>query len=96
MYKIEKGKDNKNLRKKSLEITSFDKELKEVYKGMVDTLIKEGGCGLAGPQVGFPFRIFIILDPRTQKITCFCNPVIKKTSEDICVIEEGCLSLPNL
>jgi len=96
MYTIEKGKDNKVLRKKAVEITSFDEKLREVYRGMVETLRKEGGCGLAGPQVGFPFRIFIMLDPRDQKISCYCNPVIKKTSEEICVVEEGCLSLPNL
>ena len=96
IYSIEKGKENSILRNVAKEITCFDEKLKQVYDNMVETIRKEGGCGLAGPQVGFPFRIFIILDPRTQRVSCYCNPVIKKQSDEICIVEEGCLSLPNL
>jgi peptide deformylase len=66
-----------------------------LIEDMLETLRAEGGVGLAAPQIGVSERIFIILlgnePPRV-----FINPSIIETSEELCVKEEGCLSLPGV
>ena len=55
------------------------------------------GIGLSANQIGISERVFVmILDIDTQEtITCF-NPKILKQSKDIVVMEEGCLSYPDV
>ena len=87
------------LRQKSLPVQMFDKKLHSVLDEMARTMYGSRGVGLAGAQVGFFFRAFIVdigsQDERFEKLFEIINPEIVKragkTSWD-----EGCLSLPGL
>ena len=81
---------DETLRKKSFEVSAFDKKLHELLDDMKDTLIKANGAGLAAPQVGVLRRVFVVL---VDGVYYECvNPVIvsQSGSQDG---EEGCLSV---
>ena len=88
-----------SLRKEAEEITTFDEDLKELVRNMVDTMRVNDGIGLAGPQVNILERIFVIdleiLD-ETTPAKAYINPVIEASSDERAEQEEGCLSIPRL
>ena len=55
------------------------------------------GVGLSANQIGIEERVFVmmIVIEAQETITCF-NPRIIKESKDEVVMEEGCLSYPEL
>jgi len=57
---------------------------------MIATMKGAGGIGLAAPQVGVSYRIFIA--NVENKIFVFINPEVKHFSNDVIPFEEGCLS----
>lgn len=61
---------------------------------MYATMRMEQGVGLAAPQIGKNYRVFIMGDDSTFK-ACF-NPEILNFKGDEVVSEEGCLSFPGL
>ncbi len=61
---------------------------------MIETMKKEDGVGLAGPQVNVPKRLVVATD--LEKIYVIINPEIVASSEKTAVDREGCLSLPTL
>lgn len=76
-----------------------DAELRTMIAEMFDTMYEHKGIGLAGPQVGLPYRLFVVNETgdsreKDQEFV-FINPVLSKPkgSEES---EEGCLSLPKL
>lgn len=76
-----------------------DAELRTMIAEMFDTMYEQKGIGLAGPQVGLPYRLFVVNETgdsreKDQEFV-FINPVLSKPkgSEES---EEGCLSLPKL
>jgi peptide deformylase len=89
-----------------------DVELKRVKKrnfrnlitDMFDTMSKNGGVGLAGPQVGVSLRFFIkgfeeqkrYPDIETIEKEVIINPKIKFLTQDNTEFWEGCLSIPNM
>jgi peptide deformylase len=91
------------LRKHSGEITEED-NLVQMVKDLFDTLKKEGGLGLAAPQIGILKRVFLMDtsplnedDPTTEKIEqAFINPEIIGFSAETIFYEEGCLSIPGI
>lgn len=90
------------LRKKAEPITRNFKDLKEFIENMFDTMYNSDGVGLAAPQVGQPIRIFV-LDTTTDEedepagiVKAFINPEILKKTGDEWVMNEGCLSLPEI
>ncbi|HUX58214.1 MAG TPA: peptide deformylase [Bacteroidales bacterium] len=91
------------LRKHSIDITEEDKIL-EITEMLFDTLKKAKGIGLAGPQINFLKRAFVIdTSPLVEDdITIerfegvFINPVIIDRSAEPEIYKEGCLSLPGI
>ena len=87
-------------------VTSFDKRLARLIATMKSTLLAGSnpkGVGLAAPQIGEPWRIFITRPTEKSSIRVFTNPEIVKLSEEKTdgVPErdnklEGCLSIPNI
>ncbi|MBU1327333.1 peptide deformylase [Patescibacteria group bacterium] len=93
-------------------VKSFDKRLVKLIDWMKRTLIaakNPRGVGLAAPQIGELYRIFITRPAEKSKIRIFINPEIIKKSDDVTdglpaqtgVPErenwlEGCLSIPKI
>jgi len=98
----------KVLRTKGREIEAND-ETRAVAARMVELMREAEGIGLAAPQVGLSWRLFVAHvpihedDPVGAEIPCsseeyqvFLNPEIIDFSKDMEPYEEGCLSLPDL
>jgi peptide deformylase len=92
---IQTGKNNPILKIKSKPINKIDEEILNLIKNMQETMIKDNGAGLSACQIGKNIRIFVV-NPDYSKKCIFINPEIIKLSKKTEIIEEGCLSLPNL
>jgi peptide deformylase len=79
---------------KAAEVTTFDKELRNLVKDLTDTMLAAPGVGLAAPQLGVSLRVFTyIVD--SDEPGHLVNPVLE-LSEEIQDGEEGCLSVPGI
>ena len=82
------------LRKKADEINLKElKDLQGFIKDMEKTMIKKDGLGLAGNQVDFPKRIFVINTKEGPQ--AIINPTLHSKSFKKKWSEEGCLSIPD-
>lgn len=88
---------HKNLRLKSKEI-SLDKlkskKIQQLIDEMKEIMLKEDGVGLAAPQINQQLRIIIVNTQEGPQE--FINPKIIKKSWAQNIIEEGCLSVPQV
>ena len=66
----------------------------QLSKDMAEVMFENGGLGLAAPQVGLNYRMFLMGDPESA-VACF-NPRIIEVSEETTYDVEGCLSFPGL
>lgn len=87
-----------SLRQPSKEVHKISKKIKDLVKDLMDTLYAQNGVGLAAPQIGENYRVFVIDtssgDEPLNPIV-FINPkIIKKTGAF--VSNEGCLSFPEV
>ena len=92
------------LRKKAKPIDKDDPKLMEIIENMWETMYYSDGVGLAAPQVGMSIRLFIIdassgadEEPELEGFKkVFINPEIIETTGDNWIMNEGCLSLPEI
>jgi len=85
-----------SLRQPSKEVHKVSQKIKILVEDLLDTMYKENGVGLAAPQVGENYRIFVIdVSTNDQPLNpmVFINPKIIKKS-GACISHEGCLSFP--
>ena len=92
---------DKILRNKTNPVKDIDVETIDQIKRMFDTMHAAGGIGLAANQVGLDKSIFVIdlsgvKEYEKTKPIVFINPKIVSTSPDMKVLDEGCLSIPDL
>ncbi|GAB4149612.1 MAG: peptide deformylase [Ignavibacteriales bacterium] len=92
---------DKILREKTKPVKSIDDNIIELLQDMFETMHNANGIGLAANQVGVDKSIFIVdlsLSEGYEKFKpmVFINPKIVLYSDEKNIIEEGCLSLPNL
>lgn len=92
---------DKILRKNTKPVDAVNDAIVAIVKNMSDTMRNASGIGLAANQVGIDKSIFIIdLRPiegyEESKPLVIINPEIVDESEETVILEEGCLSLPNL
>ncbi len=78
------------LRKKSKEVTEFDKRLAVLLDDMKETVKKERGAGLAAVQVGVLKRAVVV--DVDEGFFEFINPVIVSSEGSVNGVE-GCLSV---
>lgn len=88
------------------QVVLFDKRLLALIRTMKETLAatrNPKGVGLAAPQIGEPWRVFITRPRESDPIRVFVNPEIITHSDDVTggVPErdnklEGCLSIPKI
>jgi len=93
------------LKRKLKAVKKFDDSLAKLVEDMVETLHKSEGLGLAANQVNRDLRLAIVeYTPADEEesswpaipLTVLVNPKIIHRSKNTVVMEEGCLSLPNL
>jgi len=89
------------LREQVPPVEDFDETLFEEASAMVETMVRERGIGLAGPQVGLRKRLIIALemedvDDEDAEPLVLVNPEVLERSREAWVLEEGCLSIPGV
>lgn len=78
------------LRRKTEKVL-IDKETKELIIEMKEVLKKEGGVGLAAPQIGISKRLIVI--DTGKEIFALLNPEITWQGKEKITTKEGCLSV---
>lgn len=86
----------KSLRERSKEVHKVSRKIQDIVRDLLDTMYSLNGVGLAAPQIGENYRIFVIDtssgDEPLNPIV-FINPkIVKKTGAVLS--HEGCLSFP--
>ena len=72
---------------------------RELLDSLWATLVRDGGVGLAAPQIDRDARVVVVTDPdrpRSRQRIELVNPVIRETFGPMVPFEEGCLSFPGL
>ena len=82
---------------KKIKKCSYDLDRSKLSYTLNENMFHHNGVGLSANQIGIEERVFVMMiDIDAQEtITCF-NPRIIKESKDEVVMEEGCLSYPEL
>lgn len=88
---------NPILRKKCRAVTDF-KTLEPIVQDMLDTMYEKEGIGLAANQIGLDMNLMIVDVTHTEEadepLVIVNSTIIEKSGES--VLEEGCLSLPEI
>ena len=84
------------LQQKTIEVKAITPDIERIIDDMIDTMYAAPGVGLAAPQIGVPFRIFVIdvsvgRDP--ESLIIMVNPEFV-SRDGMQLEEEGCLSVP--
>ncbi len=87
------------LRKRAADVTEFGTPLKALADRMYDIMADAVGIGLAAPQIGLSMRFLVVGIPEDDSddmaLYAFANPRILE-QDGRCVMEEGCLSIPEI
>jgi peptide deformylase len=68
----------------------------ELFETLKETMIANKGIGLAAPQIGIPYQVFVIGNPADpDSVFSVFNPKVVDQSNEV-VMEEGCLTYPGL
>ena len=81
------------LRVKCKEVETVDSEIRHLLDDMAMTMYSVNGVGLAAPQVGLDIRIVVI--DIGEGLLKLVNPKIIE-QQGLSIIEEGCLSVPDV
>ncbi len=74
-----------------------DKHVLATAKRMIEVMFEHAGVGLAAPQVGLSWRLFVTRDPEDENEgIVWLNPTIEIINDEMELVEEGCLSLPEI
>lgn len=92
------------LRKKAEPVEKDMEGLNDIISNMWETMYHSDGVGLAAPQVGMSIRLFVIdatsgadEEPELKDFKkVFINPEIVSLAGDEWIMNEGCLSLPEI
>ncbi|MBD2770855.1 peptide deformylase [Iningainema tapete] len=87
------------LRQPAKRIAKVDDEIRQLVRDMLQTMYSQDGIGLAAPQVGINKQLIVIdcePDNPANPPLVLINPTIKQFSREICVAQEGCLSIPGV
>src|ERR1700759_418918 len=84
------------LRTRSRPVEQFDEALRDEVKRMGQLMIDSIGVGLAANQVGVLHRLLVYRVHPQSPVTALVNPEIEWAGDELEVLEEGCLRLPNV
>lgn len=85
------------LRQQAKPIAHIDDEVRAIAARMIELMHQAPGVGLAAPQVGLPWRMFVANptgQPEDDQV--YINPRITNLGGGNVAREEGCLSLPGI
>lgn len=83
------------LKEKARPIVIFNGRIRKLAANMIQTMYALRGIGLAGPQVGYGLRIFVLrkdMVPVGVKDMVFINPQLVRIGVKTYEAQEGCLS----
>ena len=75
------------------------KQVDELIHHMKHIMREANGVGLSANQIGLPYRLFVASVHTTQgepRSYAILNPVIEKSGSGTAMLEEGCLSIPDV
>jgi len=75
-------------------VVDFDKELRKLVKDLTETLLEQGGAGLAAPQIGVGLRVFAF--DVDDSVGYLINPELHFPDAEEQEGPEGCLSIPGI
>ncbi len=78
-------------------LPTVDDAVRQVAARMIQLMHEARGVGLAAPQVGLSWRMFIANptgEPGNEQV--FINPTLRDPSPQTSAHDEGCLSLPGI
>jgi peptide deformylase len=81
------------LRMQTRDVTEFDAALATLVERMIRVMQGASGVGLAAPQVGVLQRVLVHQADEESDPVALVNPQIVARSDELDVMEEGCLSL---
>jgi len=92
---------DERLIRENKKIGNITENIKNIARKMIRTMKKKDGIGLAGPQVGINKKIAVIdmtfgQKDREEEYLILIDPEIKEYSSEKNIMEEGCLSFPEL
>jgi peptide deformylase len=97
------------LRRRAAPVKEITPDVRDVALRMIELMREAEGIGLAAPQVGLPWRLFVTHVPPAEDRSPESNPVTATASPRIYInpvlsspvgppdpFDEGCLSLPDI
>ena len=86
-----------NLLHEPIKKCSYNLDRSKLSYTLMENMFHHKGVGLSANQIGIKERAFVMMsDLETEEtVTCF-NPKIIKESKNMVIMEEGCLSYPEL
>ena len=97
------------LKQKARPVEAVTDEVRAVAQRMLELMFEAEGIGLAAPQVGLPWRLFVAdVPPAEERSTeddpptamdaprVYINPILSDFSRDLVPHDEGCLSIPGI
>ena len=85
------------LRKVAAPVPEITDGVQQLLMDMAETMYNAPGIGLAAPQINISQRL-IVMDcgkDETPELLKMINPEIISRSDELAVLEEGCLSIPD-
>lgn len=87
------------LRRTAEPVREITPEIRALVEDLIETMYDAPGIGLSAPQVGVFKRLFVI-DPafgeEPGKAFALINPVLTLHRDEEALLEEGCLSIPDV
>lgn len=87
------------LRQPAKRISKVNDEIRQLSQKMLQTMYSSNGIGLAAPQVAVNKQLIVVdceIENSASPPIILINPQIKKQSDTLCRMEEGCLSIPGV
>ncbi len=90
------------LQRRAEEVPPNFPDLDALIQNMFDTMYTASGIGLAAPQIGQSWRLFVLDAELADEVVykgqkrVFINPLILEESGDLWPYAEGCLSVPEI
>ncbi|MBT8485475.1 MAG: peptide deformylase [Phycisphaerales bacterium] len=86
-----------SLRERGVAVDADSEEVRIVARRMIDLMHEANGVGLAAPQVGLAWRLFVTNGGEVDPVDrVFINPELELGRGELVTAEEGCLSLPDI